>query len=432
MVGLTMTEKILARHAGRDRVIPGETIWVDADVLMTHDVCGPGAIAVFERELGRYALVWDPERVVIIPDHFIFTADPDAARNLHVLRRFVAEQGIHHFYDAGTARYKGVCHVTLAEEGHIRPGEVLFGTDSHTCTAGAFGLFATGIGNTDAAFVMGTGKLWLRVPETMRVVFDGTLEEHVTAKDLILSLIGKIGVDGAAYRTLQFEGPAVEAMDMAERMTLCNMAIEAGAKSGIIAPDETTFYFVRARTKKPFEAVYGDANAFYFAELRVDASTLTPQVARPHSPDNVVGVADIEGTPVDRCYIGSCTGGKIEDFTRAAEILEHREVAVETLCIPATTAVENEINTLCRNGRTLREIFESAGARVGPPSCAACLGGPPDTLGRLRGGEACISTTNRNFPGRMGSRDAAVFLASPYTVAASALTGRITDPRRYL
>ncbi len=432
MVGLTMTEKILARHAGRERVIPGETIWVDADVLMTHDVCGPGAIAVLEEELGRYALVWDPERVVIIPDHFIFTADPDAARNLDVLRRFVAEQGIHHFYDAGTARYKGVCHVTLAEEGHTRPGEVLFGTDSHSCTAGAFGLFATGIGNTDAAFVMGTGKLWLRVPETMRVVFDGKPEEHVTAKDLILALIGEIGVDGAAYRTLQFDGPAVEAMDMAERMTLCNMAIEAGAKSGIIAPDETTLDFVRTRTKKSFEAVYGDPNAYYFTELRVDAATLTPQVARPHSPDNVVGVADLEGTSVDRCYIGSCTGGKIEDFARAAEILEHREVVVETLCIPATTAVEKELDTLCRNGRTLREIFETAGAKVGPPSCAACLGGPPDTLGRLSGGEACISTTNRNFPGRMGSKDAAVFLASPYTVAASALNGCITDPRSYL
>ncbi|MCP4603172.1 MAG: 3-isopropylmalate dehydratase large subunit [Proteobacteria bacterium] len=432
MAGLTITEKILARHAGKNRVVPGETVWVDADVLMTHDVCGPGAIAVLKKEIGPDARVWDPKRVVIIPDHFIFTEDSDARRNLNVLREFVSEQGINHFYDAGTECYKGVCHVALAEEGHTRPGEVLFGTDSHTCTAGAFGLFATGIGNTDAAFVMSTGKLWLKIPETIHVTFDGALPKYITAKDLVLALIGAIGVDGATYQTLEFAGPAVETMDMAERMTLCNMAVEAGAKSGIITPDQTTVDFVRARTDVPFEEIRGDADAHFSATHRFDTASLEPQVARPHSPENVAKVSDVAGTQVDCCYIGSCTGGKTEDFSLAAEILDGREVVVDTLCIPATVSVDEDLDTLRRNGRTLREILTGAGARIGPPSCAACLGGPADTLGRLNGSQACISTTNRNFPGRMGSKESSVFLASPYTVAASALEGRITDPRRYL
>jgi 3-isopropylmalate/(R)-2-methylmalate dehydratase large subunit len=432
MAGMTITEKILARHAGVDRVAPGETVWVEADVLMTHDVCGPGAIGILKRELGPDARVWDPEKVVIIPDHFIFTKDADSNRNVNVIREFAAEQGLKYFYDVGTPAYKGVCHVALAEEGHTRPGEVLFGTDSHTCTAGAFGLFATGIGNTDAAFVMGTGKLWLRVPETIRVTLDGEIPAYLTAKDMILALIGSIGVDGATYAALEFAGPAVTALDMAERMTLCNMAIECGAKSGIVPPDDKTLAFLKGRTDKPFDPVHSDPDAVFLDELRFDMASMAPKVARPHSPDNVVDAADAEETKVDRCYIGSCTGGKTEDFQRAAEILDGRTVKVDTFCVPATTAVANDLVTLKRNGRTLQEILESAGAHMGPPSCAACLGGPVDTFGRLNGAQTCISTTNRNFPGRMGSADSAVYLASPYTVAASALTGHITDPRAYL
>jgi 3-isopropylmalate/(R)-2-methylmalate dehydratase large subunit len=332
----------------------------------------------------------------------------------------------------GTADYKGVCHVALAEEGHTRPGEVLFGTDSHTCTAGAFGLFATGIGNTDAAFVMGTGKLWLRVPATLRVAYEGDIPAYLTAKDMILALIGSIGVDGATYASLEFVGSATESMDMAERMTLCNMAIECGAKSGIVPPDDTTIEFVKARTQRPFEAVVSDGDATYLERHRFDVSAMAPKVAKPHSPDNVVDVMELKDTPVNRCYIGSCTGGKTEDFVRAAEILDGKKVAVDTFCVPATNLVDRDFDTIRRNGRTLREIFEAAGTKIGPPSCAACLGGPIDTFGRTHAAEVVISTTNRNFPGRMGSKDSAVYLASPYTVAASALTGRITDPRNYL
>jgi 3-isopropylmalate/(R)-2-methylmalate dehydratase large subunit len=427
-----MTEKILARHAGQERVTPGQVVWAEVDLLLTHDVCGPGTAAILEREFGPDARVWDPDRVVIIPDHFIFTEDPDARRNIEVLRSFVAEQGIRHYYDVGGPNYKGVCHVAMAEEGHTRPGELLFGTDSHTCTAGAFGLFASGIGNTDAAFVMGTGKLWLRVPETMRLIFDGAMSAHLTAKDLVLAVIGKIGIDGATYRTLEFAGDTVAALGIDERMTLCNMAVEAGAKSGIIAPDARTLEFVRERTDLPFEPLEGDSDAKLHSEIRIDVDRLQAQVARPHSPDNVCAAAEVEGTPLDRCYIGSCTGGKTTDFVLAAAILDGREVAVDTFVVPATTAVAESLDTLRHNGRTLKEILLAAGARIGPPSCAACLGGPADTFGRLDGAQVCLSTTNRNFPGRMGSADAEVYLASPYTVAASAVAGRITDPRQYL
>lgn len=432
MSGQTITEKILARHAGRDSVSPGETVWVNADVLMTHDVCGPGTIGILQKELGPDAKVWDQDKVVIIPDHYIFTEDPESNRNVDVLREFANAQQLPYYYDVGTPSYKGVCHVALAEEGHTRPGEVLFGTDSHTCTAGAFGLFATGIGNTDAAFVMGTGKLWLRVPDSLRIAYEGQMPAHLTAKDLILALIGSIGVDGATYCALEFVGSATAALDMEERMTLCNMAIECGAKSGIVPPDDTTLEFVKARAKKPFEAVMSDADASYLQQHQFDVTTMAPQVAKPHSPDNVSDVTELDQTAVSRCYIGSCTGGKIEDFIRAAEILDGKNVAVDTFCVPATNLVDQAFDSVERNGRSLRRIFEDAGAKIGPPSCAACLGGPIDTFGRTHGSEVVISTTNRNFPGRMGSPDSAVYLASPYTVAASALTGKITDPRNYL
>src|ERR671930_855782 len=250
MAPMTLTEKILARHAGRDAVGPGDNVWIDVDVLMTHDVCGPGTIGIFKKHFGPAARVWDREKVVIIPDHYIFTADRMANRNVDVLRRFAMEQGIRHFYDVGTDRYKGVCHIALPEEGHTRPGEVLLGTDSHTCTAGAFGEFATGIGNTDAGFVMGTGKLWLKVPPTMRFVFHGELPPYLMAKDLILAVIGDIGCDGATYRAMEFDGDGVYALNIEERMTLCNMVIEAGGKNGCIAPGDVTLKYVKDRGRK--------------------------------------------------------------------------------------------------------------------------------------------------------------------------------------
>lgn len=431
MTPMTLTEKILARAAGRDTVQPGENIWINIDVLMTHDVCGPGTIGVFHEHFGKDAKVWDREKVVIIPDHYIFTADSMANRNVDVLRKFAAEQQLPYFYDVGTPRYKGVCHIALPEEGHTRPGEVLLGTDSHTCTAGAFGEFATGIGNTDAGFVMGTGKLWVRVPETMRFVFHGELPPYLMAKDLILAVIGDIGCDGATYRAMEFDGDGVYALNIEERMTLCNMVIEAGGKNGVIAPDKVTLDFVNARNKsrKPFNAVKSDSGARYCYEKVYDVSKLEPVVAKPHSPDNRAFVSEIRGTKLDRAYIGSCTGGKMTDFRAAARILKGKSVKIDTFVVPATSEIALGLKQERLNGQTLEEVFTSAGAKIGEPSCAACLGGPSDTFGRLNQALSCISTTNRNFPGRMGHKQAQVFLASPLTVAASAVNGVITDPR---
>ena len=428
-MGMTITEKILAKASGRGTVVPGENIWVDADILMTHDVCGPGTIGIFKREFGDKARVWDVDRVVIIPDHYIFTADMKCHRNVDVLRDFVREQGIRHFYDPGAGTYSGVCHVTLPEKGHCRPGEVLFGTDSHTCTHGAFGEFATGIGNTDAGFVMGTGKLLLKVPETIRFEIDGHLPPGSTAKDIILRIIGDIGVDGATYCAMEFAGTAIEGLSMEERMTVCNMAIEAGAKNGIIAADEKTISYVKALTDKPFTCFASDADAKYKQVVRYDAGGIPPVVALPFSPDNVRAAADCGDVKIDRAYIGSCTGGKITDFVFAASQLVGRKVAVPTFIVPATVEVERALSTKKVGGRTLRQIFVDAGCEeIAPPSCAACLGGPEDTYGRCNGNEVCISTTNRNFPGRMGSKDSKTILASPLTAAASAVAGKVAVP----
>ena len=434
MAAQTLTEKIIARHAGRQHVEPGDNVWIDADILMTHDVCGPGTIGVFKQHFGANSKVWDRERVVIIPDHYIFTADKMANRNVDVLRQFVAEQHLPYYYDVGTPKYKGVCHIALPEEGHTRPGEVLFGTDSHTCTAGAFGEFATGIGNTDAGFVLGTGKLWLKVPETMRFVFHGNLPPYLMAKDLILAVIGDIGCDGATYRAMEFDGDGVYALNMEERMTLCNMVIEAGGKNGVIAPDKVTLDYVNARDKsgKPYTVDKSDAGARFVFEKVYDVRKLQPVVAKPHSPDNKAAVGEVRGTKLDRAYIGSCTGGKMTDFRAAARVLAGKSVRIDTFVVPATSEIAKGLRSERLNGHTLEEVFLSAGAKVGPPSCAACLGGPADTFGRLNQALSCISTTNRNFPGRMGHKEARVYLASPLTVAASALRGEITDPREYL
>src|SRR5438128_4593938 len=313
-MGMTMTEKILARHARRKSVAAGDNIWVDVDILMTHDVCGPGTIGIFHKQFGANAKVWDPEKVVIMPDHYIFTNDQHAHRNIDLLRDFVKEQDLPYYYDVGTDKYKGVCHIALPEEGHTRPGEVLFGTDSHTCTAGAFGEFATGIGNTDAAFILGTGKLWVKVPETMRFEFEGPLPPYLMAKDLILHIIGDIGVDGATYRAMEFAGEAVMRLSMEERMTLANMVIEAGGKNGIIACDGTTRAYLRGRTTRPLAPVENDSGARFLVEKRYAARPLHPTVAKPHSPDNRALARELGDVKLTRAYIGSCTGGKITDF----------------------------------------------------------------------------------------------------------------------
>ncbi|VTS00325.1 homoaconitate hydratase family protein : 3-isopropylmalate dehydratase OS=Nitrospina gracilis (strain 3/211) GN=IIL PE=4 SV=1: Aconitase: Aconitase [Gemmata massiliana] len=431
MSAMTMTEKILARASGKGSVGPGENVWANVDVLMTHDVCGPGTFGVFKKEFGPDAKVWDKEKLVLIPDHYIFTQDAMANRNVDVLRQFAKEQDIKYFYDVGTDKYKGVCHIALPEEGHTRPGEVLLGTDSHTCTAGAFGEFATGIGNTDAGFVLGTGKLWLKVPPTMRFVFHGNLPPYLMAKDLILAVIGDIGVDGATYRAMEFDGDGVYALNIEERMTLCNMAIEAGGKNGIIAADQVTLDYVNKRNagSKPYNVVKTDPGAKFVFEKVYDVTKMEPVIAKPHSPDNKATVTQVKGTKLDRAYIGSCTGGKLTDFRAAAELLNGKSVKIDTFVVPATTEVARGLDSEKIGGKSLRDIFLASGAKIGEASCAACLGGPSDTFGRLNAPISCISTTNRNFPGRMGHKEAQVFLASPLTVAASALAGTIADCR---
>ena len=429
---MTITEKILAAHAQRPSVTPGDSIWVDVDILMTHDVCGPPTVDIFKREFGEEARVWDPEKLVVLPDHYIFTANHHANRNVQLLREFAKEQALPHFYDVGTPRYKGVCHMALAEEGFNRPGSLLIGTDSHTCTSGAFGMFSTGVGNTDAALIMGTGKIWLRVPDTMRFIFEGELPPYLMAKDLILAVIGEIGCDGATYRAMEFDGEAVYGLSMQERMTLTNMAIEAGGKNGVIAPDEVTLEYVRARTDAAFEVVRSDPDAKFWKEYRYDVSALEPVVAKPHRPDNRAAVGEVAGTNLDRAYVGSCTGGKLEDFQAAASVIRGKEVVIDTYIVPATTEIGQALHSTTLYGESLFDIFENAGCLMGQASCGACLGGPPDTFGRNMDREVVISTTNRNFPGRMGSKQASVYLASPLTVAASAISGVITDPREVI
>jgi len=432
MRAMTIIEKILAEKSGRQVVKPGDNVWVNVDKLLTHDVTGPGTIEIFKREFGEDAKVWNPDGVVIIPDHYIFTKDKHALRNIKYVTEFAKEQNIEKFYEPFTDRYKGVCHVAMAEEGHVAPGEVLFGTDSHTCTAGAFGQFATGIGNTDAAFILGTGKLWVKVPETIRFSFEGEFPEYIMGKDVALQTIGDVGFDGATYGCMQYDGEAIKDFNMDERMTICNMAIEAGGKCGIIEPDEVTFEFLRKKGHTSFNAKYSDKDASYTREIKYKASELEPVVAKPYSPGNVEKAKNLSDVEITRAYIGSCTGGKLSDFIAAAKILKDKKVKVQTFVVPATTDIVKAFKTVKVGDETLGEIFKNAGCNVGKPSCAACLGGPLDTFGRTHSNEVVISTTNRNFPGRMGSMTSKIYLASPYTAAASALTGVITDPREFL
>jgi 3-isopropylmalate/(R)-2-methylmalate dehydratase large subunit len=455
---VTLTEKIMARAAGKKWVQPGDNVWVNVDVLMTHDVCGPGTIGVFKREFGQDAKVWDQEKIVIIPDHYIFTADSKSNRNVDILRDFVREQGLKYFYDViddpnghwvfdaakgpmkrqyGN-RFAGVCHTALAAKGHTRPGEILLGTDSHTCMAGAFGEFASGIGNTDAGFVLGTGKLLLKVPETMRFWLDGKLPKGVMAKDVILHVIGDIGFDGATYRAMQFDGPGARSLNMDDRMTIANMAIEAGGKNGIFEPDQTTFDYVNERTqfnrtKTGYDPIFCDKDQRFIYDKKFDLAQLEPTVACHPDPGQRRLAKDLGSITLDRAYIGSCTGGKASDFLAFAEIIKGRKVKIDTFGVPATPEVIADLRAAQINGQTVWQILTDAGVQMSEnPGCAACLGGPADTFGRMNKPLKCISATNRNFPGRMGHLESQVFLASPYTVAASALTGKITDPREYL
>ena len=453
---MTMTEKILARHSGKDHVNPGDNVWVDVDLLMTHDVCGPGTIGIFHQEFGRDAKVWDADRVVVIPDHYIFTADEKCHRNVQTLRDFVKEQNLRYFYDPefvtmnpgmpspyrdpNKTSYKGVCHKALPEEGHVRPGEIMLGTDSHTCTAGAFGQFATGVGNSDAAFTLGTGKTWLKVPATMKFKFHGEIPAYLTAKDLILQVIGEIGVDGATYRSMYFTGEGVGSLTLEDRMTLTNMAIEAGGKNGICDVDEKTLNYVKARSTRPnWDVVTEDDGAKYFSAYEWDLAALEPLVAKPHSPDNRDTARNCRDVKLDQAYLGSCTGGKITDMIFAANILKGNKVKIKTWVVPGSTEVHSDMKRLNLRGverdtneKSIEDILADAGCDIAPSGCGACLGGPPDTMGRLNSPLTCISSTNRNFPGRMGDKRAGVYLASPLTVAASALTGYVTDPREYV
>jgi len=417
---MNISEKILAKASGKNTVNSGEIVDANVDMVMIHDLTGPLAVEAFKR-IG-IKNVWDNKKVVIILDHQVPAESVKAAELHKMLRKFAKEQDIR-LYDVGKG---GICHQVMPEKGHVIPGTLMVGADSHTCTYGALGAFATGIGSTEAAAVFATGKIWLRVPEAIKINVQGRFRKYVTPKDLILTIISKVGAGGAIYKSVEFAGSAIREMSMAGRMTLCNMTVEMGAKNGIIEPDEITRNFLEGRTAKPlasFENLKSDTDASYERVMDFDVTSLEPQVACPSSVDNVKPASELSGVPVEQAFIGSCTNGRIEDLRLAAQILKGKRVKndVRTLVIPASQEVYLQA---VKEG--LIEIFTDAGALVCGSACGPCLGGH---IGLLAAGEACVSTSNRNFIGRMGSTEASVYLASPATVAASALTGRITDPR---
>lgn len=413
---MTMTQKILAAHAGLEEVKAGQLIMAELDSVLGNDITTPVAIHEFEK--AGFANVYDKDKVNIVLDHFVPNKDIKAARQSAACRTFARNHDIAHFYDVGKM---GIEHALLPEQGIVKAGDCIIGADSHTCTYGALGAFSTGVGSTDLAAGMATGKAWFKVPEAIRVHLTGKLNPRVTGKDVILSLIGQIGVDGALYRSLEFTGPGVASLSMDDRLCICNMAIEAGAKNGIFPVDETTIDYMTGRTEgwTVFEA---DPDAEYVETVEMDLSTLEPVTAWPHLPENVHPAKEAK-IAVDQVVIGSCTNGRLEDMEAAHQILAGKTVkdGVRTIIIPATMEIYKEC---LRRGWT--EDFIDAGAVVSTPTCGPCLGG---YMGILAPGEVCISTTNRNFVGRMGDVDSKVYLASPYTAAASALTGQITDPR---
>jgi 3-isopropylmalate/(R)-2-methylmalate dehydratase large subunit len=417
---MNITEKILTKASGKNTVHPGEIVDANVDMVMIHDLTGPLAVEAFKK-IG-VEKVWDNQKAVVILDHQVPAESVKAAELHKMMRKFAKDQQLR-IYDVGKG---GICHQVMPEKGHVLPGTVIVGADSHTCTYGAFGAFATGIGSTEAAAVLATGKIWLKVPEAIKINVYGKFQRYVAPKDLILHIIGKLGAGGAIYKTVEFRGPTIRDMSIAGRMTLCNMTVEMGAKNGIVEPDETTRKFLEGRTNKllaPFESLISDADAVYEKVVDIDVTDLTPQIAYPSSVDNVKPAAEMSNVTVEQAFIGSCTNGRIEDLRVAAEILKGNMVkdGVRTLVIPASQEVYRQA---LKEG--LIEIFTDAGALVCGSTCGPCLGGH---IGLLAPGETCVSTSNRNFIGRMGSKEANVYLASPATVAASAITGRITDPR---
>lgn len=416
-MGMTITEKILARHAGLEEVRPGMLINAGVDIALGNDITAPIAIAEFRKAGGK--AVFDRDRIVLIPDHFTPNKDIHSAEQCRVMREFAKEQRITHYYEVGEA---GIEHALLPEQGIVLPGDLVIGADSHTCTCGALGAFATGVGSTDLAAVMLKGELWFRVPETMRIILHGRPGRWVSGKDIILHIIGLIGVDGARYRAMEFAGEAVERLGMADRLTIANMAIEAGAKNGIFIPDDVTRAYVQERAKRNFTFYDSDPDAQYSEVIEIDVGGIELQVAFPHIPSNVRGISRVGEVGIDQVLIGSCTNGRIEDLRIAAGILKGRKAAsgVRLIIVPATPDV---YKMAIREG--LMEIFIDAKAVISPPSCGACLGGH---MGILAEGERAVATTNRNFVGRMGHPKSEVYLANPAVAAASAVLGRIAGP----
>ena len=417
----TLAEKIIARASGREAVRPGEIVTARVDLAMMHDSGGPRRVAPILEELG--ARVWDPDRVLVVTDHYVPAVDAESARILDLTRKWVREAGVRRFHDM-----RGICHVVAQEGGHLRPGMFVVGGDSHSPTGGAVGAFMFGVGATDMAGVLATGETWIRVPGTIRIVWTGALADGVCAKDMMLAACARLGMGGGDYQVVEYAGDTIEALSHPERMTLCNMAAELGAQTGIVAPDATTAAFLRKAGVDDIETAWcvTDPDADLLAEHAFSAVDLGPQVAAPHSPANAADVGEYAGEAIDQAYIGACTGAKLEDLHMAARVLKGRQVASGTrlLVAPASTAATA---TAAADG-TLAALTE-AGAILMPTGCGACAG---YGAGVLAAGETCIASTARNFKGRMGDPASRVFLGSPFTVAASAIEGRIADPRPFL
>ena len=414
---MTITEKILAAHAGLPRVEPGQIVSVKVDVALGNDITAPIAIGEFRKAGAKH--VFDRRRVVLVPDHFAPNKDIASAEQCKVLREFAREQDLENYFETGEM---GIEHALLPEQGLVVPGDVVIGADSHTCTYGALGAFATGVGSTDLAAAMVTGQAWFKVPESIRFVYAGALGPWVDGKDLILYTIGKIGVDGALYRAMEFTGPVIEGLGMDDRLTMANMAIEAGGKNGIIAPDGVTRAYVEGRGKRPAVYYASDPDARYADVIEIDCNKIRPQVAFPHLPSNTRPVDEVGQVPIDQVVIGSCTNGRIEDLRRAAKVLRGKRVAKYVRCVvfPATQEIYRQA---LREG--LIEVFLDAKAAVSTPTCGPCLGGH---MGILAKGERAVATTNRNFVGRMGHPESEVYLSNPAVAAASAVLGRIAGP----
>jgi 3-isopropylmalate/(R)-2-methylmalate dehydratase large subunit len=411
-----LVEKILAAHSGREKVSPGEFINVKVDLILANDITAPLAIKEFERL--RVKKVFNPQKIVMVPDHFVPNKDIPSAEQAKLMRQFSKEQGLIYF-EVGEG---GIEHVLLPEKGLVLPGDVVIGADSHTCTYGALGAFATGMGSTDIACAMATGDIWMKVPPTIKFVYHGKLDKWVGGKDLILYTIGQIGVDGALYSAMEFSGEAIDALPMDGRFTMANMAIEAGAKAGIFRVDEKTSDYLRPRAKRPYAAFEPDDDAEYAQVIEYDVSEIEPQVAFPHLPSNTKPISEVGDIELDQVVIGSCTNGRLDDLRVAAEILRGRKINNKLRCIIIPGSQQVYLDAL-REG--LIEIFIQAGAVVSPPTCGPCLGGH---MGVLASGERCLATTNRNFVGRMGSPSSEVYLCNPAVAAASAVLGRIGSP----